>query len=159
MNSITHPHLSSQLTRLVSRLSALALALCAALSFSGCVTSNSAFPSPTASWETFTGQLRYTSAQGRSIIGDVVIRRSPQGDFQLEFQSGAGFSLLRLWESAETARVEGLLSHGSWQGPASKAPHHLAGWVHLRETFAHEKRPTHVKQNFGGDRFDFHFAN
>ncbi len=145
--------------RIVLGHAAVVLACCATVLFSGCQTTKSAFPTPTANWQTFQGQLHYTSAAGRSIIGDVVIRRSPHDDFQLEFSSGPGFPLLRLWQSGELARVEGALAHGAWQGSASKPPRHLHAWFRLRDTFAHQVNPRHVSATLAGERFDFHFGN
>jgi hypothetical protein len=126
---------------------------------SGCQTARTSFPAPGADWQTFAGQLHYTSATGRSIIGDVVIRRSPHGDFQLEFASGPGFPLMRIWQSGEVARAEGALARGSWQGPANKPPKRLEGWFHLRETFAHQTHPRQLSANQGGEHFAFHFGN
>lgn len=135
----------------------LLASLCAAL-LSGCQAPLS-FPAPAADWQTHTGQLHYRSAAGRSIIGDVVVRRSARGDFQLAFSSGPGFPLLRLWQSGEQARAEGALARGSWQGQAERAPAPLRGWLQLREVFAKRGAPTHAGTlALGGDQFTFHFS-
>ncbi len=137
----------------------LLLGILGALSFSGCQTPGSAFPQPAADWQTFQGQLQYTSSNGKSIVGDVVIRRSPHDDFQLSFQSGPGFPLLHLWQSRDRSRIEGVLAHGSWQGQTHNPPGHLRSWLRLRDTFAHQTHPQHVKVDLGGDHFVFHFGN
>jgi hypothetical protein len=54
------------------------------------------FPAPTAQWETHLGQLQ-SSGSGRSVIGEVVVRRDAAQHFQLSFSSGPGFPLLKLW--------------------------------------------------------------
>jgi len=144
--------------RKMTRLCFLAFAfVLAAVLFPGCATTNNSFPSPGADWKTFQGQLHYTSAAGKSIIGDVVIRRSPHGDFQLEFQSGPGFPLIRLWQSGEVARAEGVFARGAWQGSAAKPPQRLKSWFKLRDSFARQDHPTHLAINEGGDHFVFHF--
>lgn len=108
---------------------------CLALMLLGCQTPQ-AFPTPGADWTTHTGQLQYRSAEGRSVIGDVVLRSSPAGDFQLDFRSGPGFPLLRIWQSGASARAEGVFARGTWQGRAAVAPAPLHGWMQLRGLFA-----------------------
>ena len=125
--------------------------------FAGCQTVGT-FPSPGPDWQTYQGQLRYTSAKGKSVIGDVVIRRSPHDDFQLEFQSGPGFPLMRVWESGGLARVEGILSHGTWQGPVDHAPRGVQSWLGLRRSFATPPGSKKVSLEVAGDRFNFAFS-
>ncbi len=137
-------------------LSRLAAAAALAL-LPGCATTNNAFPSPGANWQSYQGQLHYISAKGRSVIGDVVIRRSPQDDFQLEFQSGPGFPLIRVWESGSLARAEGALARGSWQGPPDKAPRPLRSWLQLRSSFSAPLQGDKLAVASGGDRFVFIF--
>ncbi len=120
---------------------------------------NNAFPSPGADWQSFQGQLLYRNAAGKAIIGDVVIRRSQHGDFQLEFQSGPGFPLMRLWQSGDLARAEGVFARGAWQGSASKPPRHLKGWFKLRDRFANQAHPTHLAFDQNGEHFVFHFSS
>ncbi len=137
---------------------ALLAAAGAALPLTGCQTA-SGFPQPAANWQTFQGQLRYSSGTtGKSVIGDVVIRRSPLGDFQLEFQSGPGFPLMRLYRSGDQVRTEGVLARGSWQGAAEKAPKPLLGWASLPTAFAgHQHKRLDV--TLAGDHFVFQFGN
>jgi hypothetical protein len=141
------------------------------------------FAEPTAAWQTYQGQLHYstTIGEGRSIIGEVVVRRAPAGDdFQLQFSSGPGFPLLQLWQSGDSARAEGALARGKWQGRAGSAPVALRRWVQVREVFAQLSpglaelrgpgwaasatyfagRPEHVEVAFAGgeERFVFHFS-
>ncbi len=131
-------------------------ALCAAL-LPGCQTPL-AFPAPTADWQTHTGQLQYRSATGRSVIGDVVVRRSARGDFQLAFSSGPGFPLLQLRQSGELARAEGALARGSWQGRSDRAPAPLRGWLQLRDAFPKQPPAGTLTLTLAGDQFAFHFS-
>lgn len=125
--------------------------LCAAM-LPGCQTQLT-FPTPAADWQTHTGQLQYRSATGRSVIGDVVVRRSARGDFQLAFSSGPGFPLLQLRQSGDLARAEGALARGSWQGRVANAPAPLHGWLALRKAFA--RQPPAGTLMLGGDQFTF----
>ena len=125
------------------------LALAAALS--GCQTAHQ-FVTPYTTWQTHIGQLKYSDAQ-RTVIGDVVVQRRGEQDFQLEFQKAGGITLLTLREDATTARAEGLFARGSWQGTPSAAPKHLRNWVALRAAFLHP-RPLAIKagdQNWRGE--------
>lgn len=139
------------------------------------------FAAPGANWPAFTGQMHYSNAAGKSVIGEVVVRRSPYPDaFQFQFSSGPGFPLLKLYESGLCVRAEGLFARGSWQGSAASAPAHLRHWVQLREVFAQlapgrahlsgtgwtaeaqpaGPHPVQLTVSFpeGGERFAFHFS-
>lgn len=94
------------------------------------------FSPPADDWLTYQGQMHFSNPAGKSVIGEVVARRSPAGsDFQFSFSSGPGFPLLKLWESGDSARAEGLFARGSWQGRPGAAPPTLKSWVTLREVF------------------------
>ena len=117
----------------------------------GCQTAHQ-FATPDRTWQTHIGQLKYSDAQ-RTVIGDVVVQRRGEQDFQLEFQKAGGIPLLTLREDAITARAEGLFARGSWQGTPSTAPKHLRNWVALRAAFLHP-RPLAIKagdQNWRGE--------
>lgn len=101
----------------------------------GCQTAHQ-FATPDQTWQTHIGQLKYSDAK-RTVIGDVVVQRRGEQDFQLEFQKGGGIALLTLREDATTARAEGLFARHSWQGAPSTAPKHLRNWIALREGFLH----------------------
>lgn len=107
-----------------------------AFSFTGCQTPKS-FAIPDASWKSHIGQLKFSDRK-RTVIGDVVVRQRGDNEFQLDFQKAAGIPLIAVRSDNSNTRVEGLLSHGSWQrttgGPA---PAHLRSWVELHEAFAH----------------------
>lgn len=113
----------------------LVLALAAALA--GCQTPHP-FATPDQTWKTHIGQLKYSDAK-RTLIGDVVVQRRGEQEFQLEFQKAGGIPLLTLRADAEVARAEGVFARGSWQGAPSAAPQHLRNWMALREAFRHPK--------------------
>lgn len=128
-----------------------------ALLLAACQTPHS-FTTPDASWRTHTGQLKFTSGE-RVLIGEVVVSQRGAEDFQLEFQKGGGIALLKLRLDATTARAEGLLARGSWQGPPEKAPAALRGWMELRKAFAQApaSRVTFAPRD-SQDRFEFVFT-
>ena len=134
------------------------MAVLIAILLTGCQTPQS-FPQPGAQWQTHVGQLQYVSGQS-SVIGDVVVRRLGSSEFQLDFQSGPGFPLMRLKQSGERARAEGVLARGVWQGDASRAPEQLQGWVKLRESLGRQPLRQRVTVSPApGERFAFAFAN
>jgi hypothetical protein len=106
----------------------LALGLCA-----GCQTTSShQFAAPSPDWKVRTGQLAYTSPKV-SLIGEVLVRYSNAGEFELTFSKGPGVMLLRLRQDAQFASAEGPLARGRWSGSTASAPAHLRGWFALRE--------------------------
>lgn len=143
----------------------------------GCRTAQ-LFPTPAASWQTYTGQMHYGGK--RSVVGDVVVRRSGTAEFQLGFSSGPGFPLMQLRLSGDHARAEGALARGSWQGSVATTPKPLRSWVNLRTVFnalpGHtasfsgsnwrasaqyaEGRLVHLEISYdSGERFTFHFSS
>lgn len=111
---------------------ALAVALLATLS--ACQTARE-FPAPGSHWNNAQGQLQYTTPK-RSVIGEAVLSGNGMQDFQLDFSAGPGVPLMRLRESGEIARMEGMFVLGSWQGNPAHAHGRLASWATLREVFA-----------------------
>jgi len=106
------------------------------LNLGGCQAPKS-FATPDASWNSHIGQLKYTDRR-RTVIGDVVVQQRGEKEFQLDFQKTAGIPLISIRADATNTRVEGILSHGAWQGPSSKsAPVRLRPWVALGDAFAH----------------------
>ena len=132
----------------------LPAALFAAALLSGCQTPHQ-FATPDKTWQTHIGQLKYSDGQ-RTLIGDVVVQQRETTDFQLEFQKTGGFPLLTLRADATTARAEGLLARGSWQGAPSAAPKHLRGWVGLREALQKPAGPVRTV-DFPADEQHFVF--
>jgi hypothetical protein len=103
--------------------------------------------------------MQYVSAAGKSVIGDVVVRRSKQGDLQLAFSSGPGFPLMRLSQSGTVARAEGVLARGSWQGAPERAPQHLRGWIRLARTVAAGNVDRNLTLTAEGERFVCRFGS
>ena len=109
-------------------------------------------------WTTHTGQLKYTGG-GRVLVGEVIVNQRGPTDFQIEFQKGASVPLLNLQMDATTARAEGPLARGVWQGPTNRAPKPLRGWIELRDAFAARTAPdrfTYTSRD-SQQRFDFIF--
>ena len=92
----------------------------AALALSSCQTVLS-FAAPEANWKTHLGQMHYANTTGRSVVGEVVVRQSPDGQgFQLQFSSGPGFPLLKLYESADTGRAEDSRTRTTHSRPSAR---------------------------------------
>ena len=111
----------------------LTLMVLCSIALTGCQTAHQ-FATPDRTWKTHIGQLKYSDTK-RTVIGDVVVQRRGEQEFQLEFQKAGGIPLLTLREDATTARAEGLFARGSWQGTPADAPKHLRSWLALREAF------------------------
>ena len=106
--------------------------LCALLLAACATTSNHQFPAPGADWKSKVGQLAYTGPR-MSLIGEVLIRYSASGDFELRFSKGPGLTLLVIRQDAQFASAEGPLARGRWSGPTANAPERLRGWFALRD--------------------------
>ena len=90
------------------------------------------------------------------MIGEVLVRFSTRGDFELTFTKGPGVTLLVIHQDAKFARVEGPLARGRWAGPIGKGPRRLRGWLALRNVLEHEKTQM-VKYSNGTETFVFEF--
>jgi len=121
-----------------------------------CQTLRHQFASPEPDWQSQIGQLQYRGPK-ISLIGDVLVRYSNQGDFELTFTKGPGVTLLTVRQDDQFVRVSGPLARGSWSGPPAEAPVRLRGWVSLREVLLHSKNQPLVRQTIGPDRFTFVF--
>ena len=106
-------------------------------------------------WGAKIGQLQYRGPK-TTLIGDVLVRFSKQGDFELTFTKGPGVTLLVIHQDATYARVEGPLTRGRWAGPVEKAPARLRGWLALRNALMQTPKPT-VKYSSGNETFVFEF--
>jgi hypothetical protein len=94
-------------------------------------TSHHRFSEPTANWQTKSGQLMYQTAQ-TTLIGDVLVRFSKGGDFELSLSKGP-VTLLTLRQDASFAEVKGPFAKGGWSGPVEQAPKPLRAWLGLRD--------------------------
>ena len=127
------------------------------LHLTGCATmSRHQFADPTDSWQAKSGQLLYRTAS-TTLIGDVLVRFSTTGDFELTFSKGPGVTLLSLRQDASFAEVKGALARGGWSGPIDQAPQQLRGWLSLREKLIHSQDRHSVRYVAGNETFLFRF--
>jgi hypothetical protein len=113
------------------------------------------FSEPTANWQTKSGQLMYRTAQ-TTLTGDVLVRFSKSGDFELTFSKGPGVTLLLLRQDASFAEVKGPFAEGRWSGPIEQAPKPLRGWLGVRDKLIHS-RDQSVRYTAGNETFLFRF--
>ncbi len=117
-------------------------------------TSNHKFSDPTANWQTKSGQLRYQTAE-TTLMGDVFIRFSKSGDFELSLSKGP-VTLLTLRQDASFAEVKGPFAKGGWSGPVEQAPKPLRTWLGLRDKLIHSQDRS-VRYTAGNETFLFRF--
>ena len=114
------------------------------------------FAEPARDWQTRTGQLLYRNPK-TTVIGDVVVRFSNAGDFELTFSKGPGVTLLILRQDSNFAEVSGPLAGRGWSGPIDRAPQQLRGWFELREKIVHIPDRHQVRHVSGSETFVFRF--
>jgi hypothetical protein len=117
-------------------------------------TSHHKFSEPTANWQTKSGQLMYRTDK-TTLIGDVLVRFSKTGDFELSLSKGP-VPLLTLRQDASFAEVKGPFAKGGWSGPVEQAPKPLRGWLGLRDKLIHSHRQS-VQYTAGNETFLFRF--
>src|SRR5438045_3360775 len=110
----------------------LALFCACWFALTGCQTIRHHFLGPSMDWQARSGQLLYKGKR-TTLIGEVLVRFSKAGDFELTFTKGPGFNLLELRQDANFASVRGPLARGSWSGPNTESPARLQSWLQLRE--------------------------
>ena len=118
-------------------------------------TSRHQFSEPADNWQTKSGQLMYRTAT-TTLIGDVLVRFSTSGDFELTVSKGPGVTLLSLRQDANFAEVRGPFAKASWSGPVEQAPKPLRGWLGLREKLIHSQDRS-VQYTAGNETFLFRF--
>jgi hypothetical protein len=118
--------------------------------------SNHQFLEPARDWQARNGQLLYRSPK-RTLIGEVLVRFSKAGEFELTFSKGAGLTLLTLRQDATFAQIKGPLARGGWSGPIATAPHQLRGWLALRDQLEKSPNQTPVRYSAGSETFIFRF--
>lgn len=114
------------------------------------------FALPGKDWKSRSGQLMYRTAQ-MTVVGDVVVRFSKAGDFELTFSKGPGINLFTIEQDATFAQVKSSLSHLSWSGPVDRAPKQLRGWLSLREKLIAAPNEPVVRQKLNDETFVFRF--
>ncbi len=123
----------------------------------GCQTvSNHRFVEPAGGWQTRNGQLLYRGAH-TSLIGEVLVRTSKSGEFELTFTKGPGVALMMIRQDAEYASAEGPLARGRWSGRAGDAPERLRGWFTLRDAIAAAGEGREVTHTQGAETFTLRF--
>jgi hypothetical protein len=128
-----------------------------ALALAGCATTSShQFADPGRDWQVRSGQLLYKGDK-TSLIGEVLVRFSKSGDFELTFSKGPGVTLLQLRQDATFASFKGPLARGGWSGESAQAPARLRGWLQLREKLIASRNRPSVSHSEGGESFTFRF--
>lgn len=128
---------------------AIALASCSLISLHP-------FTEPSNDWQTRNGQLMYRTAK-TTLIGEVFVRFSKAGDFELTFSKGPGVTLLYLKQNNSFAQVRGALARFGWSGPVDHAPKPLRGWLELRDKVMHAPDQPSLRHVSGKETFLFHF--
>jgi hypothetical protein len=119
-------------------------------------TSPHQFTEPAGGWRVRSGQLLYR-APGTTLIGDVLIRSSKSGDFELTFSKGPGVTLLMIRQDASFAEVKGPLARSGWSGPPDRAPLQLRGWLGVRDKLIGSQDRQSVRYVAGNETFLFRF--
>ena len=129
-----------------------------ALGLSGCQTTMPPrqFAEPATGWQTKTGQLAYKD-QRMSLIGEVLVRYSKSGDFELTFTKAGGITLLTVRQDANFAQAEGPLARGRWSGSTADAPARLRGWFELRDKVVKAPRTASIQHVAGEQSFTLRF--
>jgi hypothetical protein len=134
----------------------LVLLFLVVFSFTGCATVRHQFTGPARDWQARNGQLLYHGKR-TTLIGEVLVRFSKAGDFELTFTKGPGVALLEIRQDANFFRVNGPLAGVSWSGSMTHAPPRLRGWLQLRDKLmALGDKPT-LTHSYGGETFTFRF--
>ena len=95
-------------------------------------------------------------AVNTTLVGDVLVRFSKSGDFELTFSKGPGVTLLSLRQDAAFAEVKGPFAEAGWSGPVEQAPKPLRGWLGLRDKLIHSQDQV-VRYAAGNEIFLFRF--
>src|SRR5437870_12594336 len=119
-------------------------------------TSPHEFAEARADWQTRSGQLLYRNPKA-TVIGDVFVRFSRNGDFELTFSKGPGVNLLFLRQDASFAEVSGPLAGRGWSGPIDRALPQLRAWLELRNKIVQAKDRHQVRHVSGSETFVFRF--
>jgi hypothetical protein len=113
------------------------------------------FVEPTSDWQSRSGQLLYRNAN-TTLIGDVFVRFSKNGDFELNFSKGP-VTLFSLRQDATFAEVRGAIARMGWSGPIDRSPAQLRCWLGLRDKIIHARDPRTIQYAAGGESFSLRF--
>jgi len=140
----------------MSILRAIVIAL-AIVDLTSCATaSRHQFAEPTPDWQVRSGQLSYRAPK-ITLIGDVLVRFSQTGDFELTFSKAPVAPLLSLRQDSSFAEVKGALARSGWSGPIDRAPQQLRGWLGVREKLIGSQDRQSVRYIAGNETFLFRF--
>jgi hypothetical protein len=114
------------------------------------------FSEPAEGWQTKSGQLMYRTPN-TTLIGEMLVRFSKTGDFELTVSKGPGITLLSLRQDATFAEVKGALARQGWSGPVAQAPSQLRGWLGLRDQFIHAPDRKILRYATANETFLFRF--
>ena len=114
------------------------------------------FIGPAPDWQARNGQLLYHGKR-TTLIGEVLVRFSKQGDFELTFTKGPGVTLVEIRQDATNFNVRGPLVGVGWSGSTAHAPAHLRGWLELREKLMALGDKTSLTHSYRGEKFTFRF--
>jgi hypothetical protein len=127
-----------------------------ALGLTSCQTIRHHFLDPSRDWQARNGQLLYRGRK-TTLIGEVLVRFSKAGDFELTFTKGPGIALLEVRQDANFVSVKGPLARGGWSGPSTQAPARLRGWLQLREVLMASGEKASVRHSVSNETFIFRF--
>jgi hypothetical protein len=146
---LNHPcvHRIGIIMRVAIALAFLDLTSCA-------IISRHQFVDPSRDWQARSGQLMYRTAK-TTLIGEVLVRFSKTGEFELTFSKGPGVTLLVLRQNDSFAQVSGALARMGWSGPINRAPKQLRGWLQLRDKIIHAPDQKSVRHVAGHETFLF----
>jgi hypothetical protein len=128
--------------------------LAVALILSSCAVHQFAPPSRT--WTARNGQLSYHGKK-TSLIGEVFVRYSDHGDFELTFSKGPGVALLVMRTDPTFAHVQGPLVRIPWSGPLQQPPARANGWLVLRQEILRDPQKRIVRASHGSETFVLRF--
>ena len=126
------------------------------LCLTSCASLRHQFTQPAPDWQSRSGQLQYRGPR-TSLIGEVLVRYSSAGDFELTFTKGPGVPLLTVRQDNRFVRVSGPLARGSWSGPPNETPARLRGWASLRDLLLRSPNESRIHQTLGAYTFTFAF--
>ena len=130
--------------------------LVVAVCLTDCAIFRHQFVSPAPDWQSRIGQLQYRGAK-ISLIGEVLVRYSSAGDFELTFTKGPGVPLIKVQQDEKFVRVSGVLARGSWSGAPNEAPARLRGWVALRKLLLGSPSQSRPRLTTAHESFSFAF--
>jgi hypothetical protein len=114
------------------------------------------FTEPARDWQSRNGQLLYRAPK-TTLIGEVFVRFSKSGDFELAFSKGPGLTLLIVRQDSSFAQVKGALAGPGWSGPINQAPKRLRPWLGLRDQLIRSQDRQSVRYVAGSESFLFRF--